>query len=363
MRRYLVNTLNLKLGGAYQRAVSFIKNINKHKNIEFHLFATNSFLEEFDSEDICNLRIYRFENNHTDISFSSIIVWIKMHLTERKIKPDVTFSFVGPAYFFPKSIHLVGFGLPQLIYSNKFTDDFSTKSKLIFQFKEKITRIEANAYVSQTEEVSEKLKTIGGINKKYFVVKNGVGNQFDSISRIIRKNSHFSGRKIVLVSGYRDNKNFEIIPEIIRELQREEFKVTFHLTLDDNTFNRLFKDLTPWVINHGKVNPRDLPELYSSMSLLFLPSFLECFSASYCEAMFYGIPIITSNYSFARNICDDSAEYFNPYDAKEAASKIIKLFSNELEYFKYSNKSFEKFQEYPNLGSQSKSYVNILNSL
>ena len=58
---------------------------------------------------------------------------------------------------------------------------------------------------------------------------------------------------------------------------------------------------------------------------MFLPTLLECFSASYPEAMYMKCPILTSNLSFAHSLCGDSAIYFDPLNPKDIAEKILYL--------------------------------------
>ena len=56
---------------------------------------------------------------------------------------------------------------------------------------------------------------------------------------------------------------------------------------------------------------------------MFLPTFLECFSASYAEAMLMKKPIITSNLGFAQNVCKDAAVYFDPCNPEDIIDKIF----------------------------------------
>ena len=63
-----------------------------------------------------------------------------------------------------------------------------------------------------------------------------------------------------------------------------------------------------------------VPSLYNQVDCLFLPSLLESFSGTYVEAMYYGLPIATSNLPFATSVCSDSAVYFDPLDCKDIFS-------------------------------------------
>jgi glycosyltransferase involved in cell wall biosynthesis len=58
---------------------------------------------------------------------------------------------------------------------------------------------------------------------------------------------------------------------------------------------------------------------------MFLPTLLECFSASYAEAMAMKTPILTSDMGFAHTVCQDAALFFNPLNPNEIADKIISL--------------------------------------
>ena len=77
------------------------------------------------------------------------------------------------------------------------------------------------------------------------------------------------------------------------------------------------------VINVGPVSINQCPALYHYCDALFLPTLLECFSASYVEAMYFKKMIFTSDLPFAHTVCDDSAIYFDPYDANDICDKII----------------------------------------
>ena len=55
---------------------------------------------------------------------------------------------------------------------------------------------------------------------------------------------------------------------------------------------------------------------------MLLPSLLECFSATYPEAMRMEVPIITTDLEFAKGLCGDAACYYSAVDGKAAAEAI-----------------------------------------
>ena len=65
----------------------------------------------------------------------------------------------------------------------------------------------------------------------------------------------------------------------------------------------------------------ECPSLYRQSTFAFQPTLLECFTATYPEAMRSGKPIVTPDLEFARGLCGGAAVY---YDA-ERTDKIISL--------------------------------------
>lgn len=78
----------------------------------------------------------------------------------------------------------------------------------------------------------------------------------------------------------------------------------------------------------GAVNIRQVPHLYEQSNVMFLPTLLECFSASYTEAMRMQVPILTTDLGFAHSICAEAACYFQPTSASDLGEKIVRLASD-----------------------------------
>ncbi|MBI5233960.1 MAG: glycosyltransferase family 4 protein [Deltaproteobacteria bacterium] len=70
------------------------------------------------------------------------------------------------------------------------------------------------------------------------------------------------------------------------------------------------------------VEEEDLPGIYSSASLLVLPSYYEGFGLPAVEAMACGCPVIVSDRSSLPEITGDAAVLFNPDDHKGLAEKM-----------------------------------------
>ena len=82
------------------------------------------------------------------------------------------------------------------------------------------------------------------------------------------------------------------------------------------------------VINAGPVPQSHLASYFAASQALLLPTLLESFSGSYVEAMHFGVPILTSDMDFAREVCGEAALYFDPHVPKSICQAICTLRDN-----------------------------------
>ena len=68
--------------------------------------------------------------------------------------------------------------------------------------------------------------------------------------------------------------------------------------------------------------------MYRRCQLCFLPTLLEVFSASTVEAMYYGLPVVATDFDFNKDVLGDSCLYYEPKNANEAALQLEKLIKN-----------------------------------
>ena len=185
-----------------------------------------------------------------------------------------------------------------------------------------------DALFVQTDDVKERLSRLLSPGKPIYKVSNTVNSAFLNGRQITRKLPDRTGSELRLltVSSFYPHKNLDIIRPLVNILEEKglkEFK--FVLTLPPEKFDPLFGDLKNRVINVGPVPIEECPSLYRECDFMFLPTLLECFSASYAEAMAMRKPILTSDMSFAHTVCRDAAVYFNPMDPEDIAEKILDL--------------------------------------
>src|SRR5690606_4188202 len=126
------------------------------------------------------------------------------------------------------------------------------------------------------------------------------------------------------------HKNLTIIPKVIDEMLKLQPKLDFrfHISLNKEDLN--LSDYYNQYINYmGYVRIEQLPSLYRQMDALFFPTLLEVFSTTYLEAMFMEVPIVTSDLSFAHDICGNGALFCNATSARDFAHALHKLHTDE----------------------------------
>lgn len=65
------------------------------------------------------------------------------------------------------------------------------------------------------------------------------------------------------------------------------------------------------------------------MSVRFLPTLLEVFSASTVEAMYFNLPIVATKFDFNTEVLEDSCLYYEPKNAQDAANQIFRFINNK----------------------------------
>ena len=138
---------------------------------------------------IYNFKFYFFEQTPASLKYRREIIK-RFNNIERKVNPDVVFSFVGPCYWKAKSPHLVGFAIPHIVYNDyKYVKKYSLRVKLEMLYKKCWTKKEADYYVVQTEDVRERLaKRINVDATKIYLVSNGIGKQYAEVDVKISSN-------------------------------------------------------------------------------------------------------------------------------------------------------------------------------
>ena len=110
-------------------------------------------------------------------------------------------------------------------------------------------------------------------------------------------NENDNGKMVTMltVSSTAVHKNLGIMVPVSEYLERvhPDFRFRFVLTCNEAPFP-LPEHLRKHFVFIGKVDVAECPNLYEQADIMFMPTLMECFTATYPEAMRMEVPIVTT---------------------------------------------------------------------
>lgn len=373
--KLLINTSNLYVGGGLQVALSFLDELNQvNKEHEYHVFLSQAVNQQINYNDFSNnFKFYLIEKSPACLKTRNKIIVIMNNL-ENTIKPDIVFSVFGPSYWKPKAKHIMGFAVPWVLEENSIAYmklSLLKKVRMYLWVKYVAYHAKRNTsyYVIETDDGKDKLFKALDINKNnIFVVGNSYSSIFNDSQYLSEENDNYiklplkddDEYRLLLISHNHSHKNLNIINEVIPLLS--EYNIKFILTINEEDYINIFSSNNK-ILNIGPVKQKSCPSLYNQSDAMFLPTLLEVFSASYPEAMKMEKPILTSNYSFATDVCKDAAIYFDPMNPKDIAEKIIMLVKDKNLQNKLTEKGKKRVLEFETAKSRAEKYIELCENL
>jgi glycosyltransferase involved in cell wall biosynthesis len=111
----------------------------------------------------------------------------------------------------------------------------------------------------------------------------------------------------------------------------------------------------------GYLEVKNCPAAYRDCHVVFHPSLLEVFSATYLEAFAAGRPVVASDLDFAHEVCGDAASYFDPNSAEDAARKLFQASVNKAHREVMIIKGIAKSGMFPSAGDKNQRLVAMIN--
>lgn len=373
--KIIINTSNLYVGGGVQVSVSFINELYFFNNNDYYIFLSEAVNKQIDTKNFpSNFHFYRIKNSPASLKTRKKIV-AKLNLLEKQINPDIVFSVFGPSYWKPRTRHMMGFAIPWVhqpksVAYNELGFFKRMKMRLWVKYVPFYTKCYASYYIIETEDGKSKLSNVLNIEKdKIFVVGNSYSSVFDNQEYLLKSNPNYiqlpkkekEEYRLFLISHNYPHKNLKIINKIIPLLNGLNIK--FILTIDDVSYKQLFPLNNDKILNLGPISQKACPSIYEQCDIMFLPTFLEVFSAAYPEAMKMQKNILTSNYSFAKDICKGAALYFNPLEPEDIAHKIKHLVNDKNLQAKLIKNGNERLKKFETSKTRAEKYLEICENI
>ena len=368
---FLVNCSNLKAGGGLQVADSICGQLVKYPQHHFVVVLSNyldTTKERINSYSNVEVLTYNIPN-----SFRTIVLGRDKTL-ERLVNINninAVLTVFGPSRWKPQVPHLSGFALPQLVIpESPYFTRMNRMERIKWYFWKAIRKWSlkrsANIFWTENPYISDRLKVLMKGQADVYTASNYYNQVFDMPEKWKRSIilPPFQGVTCLTVASPSKHKNFGIIVDIIRYLRKTypNFKVRFVLTCKYEQWP-LADDVMESVVYVGKTDVSECPHLYNQADIMFMPTLLECFSATYPEAMRMGVPIVTTDLEFARGLCGDAACYYSAIEAEAAAEAIYKV-SCDKEYAKrLVDNGKEQLKSFDNYEQRTKKLVKILEDI
>ena len=336
--KILIDASVCSKGGGVQVALALINNIAQDPTFDVICVTSPQVDIQLSPEIKAKISYYYAEVNENILGKRK--QGKRLAEIENKHNPDLVFIVFGPSYWRPKSKSLQGFALPLMVYPETrdrvYKDSFVTYcyQKLLNFYKARLMKKNADYVAVETSAFKERVHHLLGIdNEHIFVVENSFNANFLEIETVNKKMDKL---QIFVPTAYYPHKNLEILVDVAFELAKmQKTHLVFNFLLPETS--------APWVNMKSKakqlgveeyfhtlgpVKNIQMAQLYAQTDFVLLPTVAEASTAVYPESFISRKVLLTSNVDFAVELCGDAAVYFDPYDAKDIAKKIVEIDSD-----------------------------------
>lgn len=265
--------------------------------------------------------------------------WSRLPSLVHEYRPDLIWGLGNSGLRRPGAKQAILFHKPHFIYESKYNCRETRRLRL----NNELARQRLISALPATQIVFCQTRTAAGRFHRFFDFKGQIEVMPNAVSRFATDGaSRERPKALELAKGkftlfcltkFYAHKNLEIFLDLFEHHRDSLGDVAVVFTIEANqhpkapAFVQALQrpHLRPHLINVGPVSQRELASYYAATDGLILPTLLESFSGTYLEAMQFERPIITSDMDFAREVCGDAAEYFDPFDVESIRDAILRV--------------------------------------
>jgi len=365
--KLIINNSSTFKGGSEQVALSFIHECKKHPENEYHVIIGQNLAKQINRTSFPeNFSFYVLKKRPASNIYTFLKTMLWFRKLEQQINPDCVIATGGHGYWRPKAPLVTGFNIPHYLYpESPYFKQISLSKRTYWVIRKMIDLYffrRVDAFFVQTDDINMRVRNLMGRNNVY-TVSNTINSLFykslnDSCKLPERKDGEI---RLLTLSSYYPHKNLEVINDVALKLLNSNITdFRFVLTIPHQIFESKFNDIAKsYIYNIGPVAIEECPSLYNEIDFMFLPTLLECFSASYAEAMVMEKPILTSDLGFAHTVCGNAAVYFDPLNPEDIAQKIISLSLSKNKQSKLIEEGKKRAKELMTPEKRAEKYLSI----
>jgi len=330
----LIDMGAIKSGGGAQLALNFLDDIEK-----YNLCENVSLL----LPDIGPLSKKSNINKYVSV-YRSPLNYFKRFIFEKfeipiiinKHNIDTIFTFFGTGLPHSKKVKsVVSVAYPIICYPDsdywKYIDFKNKIIKKIFNCFRRQRLTNASIIITETEIMKKRVAKFVNFDEEKIVVLPPTPTKY--ISERKRDFDKFNG-KFLFLSGNDIHKNLWELHDVAKFLYSMDFNdYEFILSVTKEEFLNNINIKDDYILSKfkflGRIFPDRIQDVYDMCDVMVSLSDLESFSNNYMEAWKVGIPLLVSDRDFSRHICQESAIYTEPHNAKDVAEKMIWIARNK----------------------------------
>ena len=367
----LINCSNLKAGGGIQVADSICGLLNEFPEHVFIVILSSRMGDTnkriIDYPNIKEVYTYDVKND-----YKTIICGRDIFLDDcvKNNNINAVLTVFGPSRWNPMVAHLSGWAIPHpLLPESPYFTRMPIAQRFWIKLKCLLWRYmfgrSTDFFWTENPFTTDRVKAIFP-NKTVFSVTNYYNQVFDTPDKWTHNISlpTFDGTTLLTITANYPHKNLQLLVDSALALREKhpDFLFRFILTIPEGDLY-IPEQVKSNFLLIGKVDIAECPNLYQQSDIMILPSLLECFSATYPEAMKMEVPIITTDLEFAKGLCGDAACYYNAIDPDAAAEAIYKVATDK----QYANQLAENGKRmlltYDNYKQRAEKLIGILEEI
>jgi glycosyltransferase involved in cell wall biosynthesis len=364
----LVNSSNAKGGGGIQVTDSICCLLNQYPRHHFIVVLSSYFSKT--KERIADYSNVTLIEHNISNSFKTLLFGRDSVLDGlvEQYAVDAVLTVFGPSRWQPRCPHLCGFARPHLVLPDSpFFAHVSLTDRLRYKVWTYFFRKSSKVFYTENPFISKRFQRLMGNKVKVHTVTNYYNQVYDHPEQW--GNSFtlppFEGTTLLTISSWNEHKNFPIMVDICRYMERHhpDFSFRFVLTIPKDKASFIPEEYLSHFVILGPVDVSECPHLYEQADIMLLPSLLECFSATYPEAMRMEVPIVTTDLEFAKGLCGDAACYYSAVDGKAAADAIYHVVTDKPYAQKLVELGKEQLKHYDNYEQRTAKLMALLEKI
>lgn len=338
MNKILINGLNARTGGGKSILNNYLKILTERDTINKYFVLTPQ-REDYIKYQTNNIMIIDVKKKYKKTFFLPFTYAVILPKLIQKLEINSIFN-LADIPIRTNEFQVFLFDWPYAVYPNSIVwskmsfKDWLTRKMKLFIFKKNLHFV--NQMIAQNEAIRKRLFKYYNI-KNIKIVNNSVSLENLKKSKDNTKSFNLpKGTKLLYLTHYYPHKNLEVLLPLANLIKSKRLEYKIIITIENEHSRKAYEllnkieslNLNDIIINIGSVDMKNVPSLYQQCHGLLMPTLLESFSGTYVEAMYHGLPILTSDLDFAKVVCENSAIYFNPLEENDIFEKILKVFTN-----------------------------------